>query len=257
MDIATAFFSDEAERGANRARVAEYFWRESGKWAQKQAPEGFGSLKFYGRWGGKEGFNPNPAFEALSEGAAYELRRVMRKLATRRIRAAYASFGRKAPRTAGRPRGRDGMTVFDIDGRAWGPLLTAWAEVCAADKAAERDGSEKIIRWRGKKDVLRAFSELDVDPDPDPEPPEDVFDPEDFGEPDLELDPELEARRLEEHLEQMVDEAVAHERHLAEVADERERRKAVLREQDRERAAWRKAMLGGRRGRQPPPTPST
>lgn len=80
-DIATAFYSDEAERGANRARIAEYFWRESGKWAQKRAPEDFGSLKFYGRWGQKQGFNPSPEFEELSEEAAWEVRRVMRPFA--------------------------------------------------------------------------------------------------------------------------------------------------------------------------------
>jgi hypothetical protein len=35
VDIATAFFSAQAEEEANRVRVAEYFWRESGKWATR------------------------------------------------------------------------------------------------------------------------------------------------------------------------------------------------------------------------------
>ena len=51
VDVAVAFFSEDAASTTNRVKVADYFWRESGKWAQKNPPEGFGSLKFYGRWG--------------------------------------------------------------------------------------------------------------------------------------------------------------------------------------------------------------
>ena len=46
VDIAAAFYSAHAESQANRVRVAEYFWRESGKWKQKQPPEGFGGMAF-------------------------------------------------------------------------------------------------------------------------------------------------------------------------------------------------------------------
>ena len=35
----------------NARRVGDYFWRESGKWAQHDAPEGFAGLKWYGLWG--------------------------------------------------------------------------------------------------------------------------------------------------------------------------------------------------------------
>ncbi len=38
VDIAAAFFSDEAEANTNRAKVAEYFWRESGKWGASTGP---------------------------------------------------------------------------------------------------------------------------------------------------------------------------------------------------------------------------
>src|SRR5947208_279828 len=79
VDIATAFFSDKAEAEANRIRVADYFWRESGKWAQKQPPEGFGSLKFYGRWGGNRGFKPVVTETKIEERPGLELRRLMRR----------------------------------------------------------------------------------------------------------------------------------------------------------------------------------
>ena len=60
-------FSERAEGETARVKVAEYFWRESGKWSQKQVPEDFGSLKFYDRWGRKLGFNPVVSVEVLDE----------------------------------------------------------------------------------------------------------------------------------------------------------------------------------------------
>ena len=250
-DIATAFFSDEAERTANRARVAEYFWRESGKWAQKQTPEGFGPLKFYGRWGQAEGFKPNPSHEELSEAAAYEVRRVLRKLVNLRLRQAYALSGKKPPKGAGRSRGRDGMTVFDIDGEAWGPRLRAWAEVCAADKETERAGVEPVVWYRGSKDVLRALREL-----PAPEP--DEFDPDTFD-PDWMDPPEFDPDEWEARQEEMVDRFLR-DQELAEYAatrteEERARRREHVRAQDRERVARRRARSEGGERRQPPPHP--
>lgn len=58
VDLTVAFFSEKAQAGANRALIADYFWRESGKRGQKTPPEGFGGLKLYGRWGSKQGFAP-------------------------------------------------------------------------------------------------------------------------------------------------------------------------------------------------------
>ena len=131
IDIAAAFFSEDAADSANRARVADYFWRESGKWAQKQPPEGFGSLKFYGRWGSKEGFRPIVTEAELDEAAAYELRRILRRMQEGKLREAAARYGRRPMRGAGRSRGRDGLTVFDVDGRDLGPALLSLASQLA------------------------------------------------------------------------------------------------------------------------------
>jgi len=51
VDIRPSFGNLEVAAVADRGKVADYFWRESGKWAQKSPPEDFGGLNFYGRWG--------------------------------------------------------------------------------------------------------------------------------------------------------------------------------------------------------------
>ena len=116
VDIAAAFYSAQAESQANRVRVAEYFWRESGKWKQKQPPEGFGGMNFYGRWGKKEGFNPIVTEEWVNERAWYDLRRMVRRMMLGKMR-------RRPSEPAGRcpampeVAGRDGLTVSTSTGR--------------------------------------------------------------------------------------------------------------------------------------------
>lgn len=136
VDIATAFFSDKAEAEANRIRVADYFWRESGKWAQKQPPEGFGGLKFYGRWGGKQGFKPVVTEAEVDERTGLELRRVLVRWQRQKMRDAARRGGWEYRKGAGGPRGRDGLTVFDVNGRDLLPSLLAWANDLASQKAA-------------------------------------------------------------------------------------------------------------------------
>lgn len=251
VDIATAFFSDEAERGANRARVAEYFWRESGKWAQKRAPEDFGSLKFYGMWGQKQGFKPDPTYEELSEPAALELRRVMRHMMRRRLEAQYQRYGRKPPRGAGRSRGRDGLTVFDINGEEWGPLLKAWAEICAADKAAERAGVERVTMWRGLPS-LRSLSErplIPSDREPEPEPEWLPEDPPEFDPDELDRIRDAEEWAAVHELER--EEAIASYQ-----ATQRALRRQEVQEKERQRVARRAERERERRATpEPPPRP--
>jgi hypothetical protein len=159
VDIATVFFSDQAETTANRARVAEYFWRESGKWAQKVPPDGFGGMKFYGRWGQKQGFNPVVSMTELDERTGLELRRVLRRMMVGKLREAAAKTGRKVPRSFGRSRGRDGLTVFNVNGYVVGPRLVEWATQIAVQKAATEMTPRVLTDRRG---MPRAFSEIEI-----------------------------------------------------------------------------------------------
>ncbi|MBX3283965.1 MAG: hypothetical protein KF703_01335, partial [Actinobacteria bacterium] len=161
VDLAVWFWTDRAEESADRVRVAEYLWRESGKWAQKQPPEGFGSLKFYGRWGGAIGFKPIVSEAQMEEQAGYELRRVLRRMQEGKQREAAERMGRPY-RKGQTSRGRDGLTVFDVaNGSLWAPRLLAWAEDVALYKAMTAVERPPLEYRRGRP-IWRAFSELEA-----------------------------------------------------------------------------------------------
>jgi len=184
VDVAVAFFSEQAESEANRTKVGDYFWRESGKWKQKRPPEDFGSLKFYGHWGQKEGFNPVVSAERMDELVFFEMRRMLLRLRVAKLREQAKRTGRRVDFRAGRPRGRDGMTVFDVDGPRLAPILLACAERNALEKAAMK--TPQVVRYRGGP-TWRASSELVLDDAEEPEP-EWLYEPE-----ENEFDPEAEA----------------------------------------------------------------
>lgn len=167
VDVAVQFWSDRAEATADRVRVAEYMWRESGKWAQKQPPEGFGSLRFWGKWGERQGFRPRFEVEEVQEQAAYELRRLMRRWRYEKERQQATDRGYRF-RPGNGPRGRDGLTVFGVDGVRWWPVLVEWAESVALSKAAGATEPPMLTRFP-KGPFHRAFSEMDA---PDPDDPE-------------------------------------------------------------------------------------
>jgi hypothetical protein len=232
VDIATAFFSDKAEAEANRIRVADYFWRESGKWAQKQPPEGFGGLSFYGRWGGKQGFKPMVTEAEIDERTGLELRRVLVRWQQQKMRDAARKGGWDYRKGGGGSRGRDGLTVFDVNGREWMPRLLEWANDLAGQKAAGPlltgyvHGSGESYR--------RAWSEFyvaddDLFPDPDSEDcPDDPWYADEAG-----------RERDEEAIQRMLDAAEAAEAAIdaqiekGEHRRQRERRKAEARSANR------------------------
>jgi hypothetical protein len=229
VDIATAFFSDQAEAETNRTRVAEYFWRESGKWAQKIPPEDFGPLKFYGRWGRNDGFNPVVTEAHLGERSALELRRVLRRMQQGKLREAALRAGRRVRRGAGGSRGRDGLTVFGVDGRAIGPRLMEWADLLAAEKSAGHDVDEQVFISGAGGAWLRAWSEFEIDTNPEPEGDAD-------GEPDwVDIDP-LDAL-IEEHEEReaAIEAAIDAQSDAAWKRGLREWRKAEVRESEQRR----------------------
>lgn len=130
-DVAPFFWGGALEgvlKGeVNWGRIADYLWRESGKWGQKQVPEGFASPgRSWGRWG----VRVVAAEGELGEAAAMELRRVL--LALRRKR------GRVGRREL--PRGLDGLTVYGMQKEA-SVRLVEWAEATALSKRRDA-GSE-------------------------------------------------------------------------------------------------------------------
>ncbi|HEY3834540.1 MAG TPA: hypothetical protein VGO03_19770 [Acidimicrobiia bacterium] len=201
VDVAVAFFSDRAEGAADRAKVADYFWRESGKWAQKKPPEGFGSLRFYGRWGQRVGFNPVVEKSALDFRVGVELRRLLRRLRFAKARELALKTGRPIRRKAGRSRGLDGLTVFDVNATEVSPRLRACAEQLALDKVVVDRDRNATGRAR------RALPELEAADQPDVAHDRTDNEPDDHAE----WDPVWEAERHAEHqaeLEAAIEDAV-------------------------------------------------
>jgi hypothetical protein len=142
----------------NWQQVADYFWRESGKWGQKDPPLDYA---FPGRpWGclgAKWGFKPIVATGRLSEPIAWETMRIGRRL--RAVQMQKAGVGRrnravvvesqasvmarlltdrgKSRRVHGQHNGEmDGFTVYLSDAESvWGRLLP-WAQTEVAAKLA-------------------------------------------------------------------------------------------------------------------------
>lgn len=132
-DVAPMFWGAtvrDAEQGrVNWGRIAEYLWRESGKWGQKTAPESFANVgRSWGLWGVKPKF---VVHGEVDRGVFVVVRRPLVTVVSKR------SGGR-----AGRPRGMDGMTLFDIDNEQALRLLR-WAEVEAQEKSERRDEARR------------------------------------------------------------------------------------------------------------------
>lgn len=99
----------------NAARVADYFWRESGKHGQKTPPEGFERLgRYWGYWGMKPRYHETE----LSRDEFVAVRRPMRTLQRKQA-------GRKVQRSNN---SMDGCHAIGIDGIVVGTRLLRWAE---------------------------------------------------------------------------------------------------------------------------------
>lgn len=115
VDVATFFWServarDAAEGRVNWGRVADYLWRESGKWGQKQVPERFDSPgRAWGRWG----VSLMVSEADLTKDEFYEYRRVVLALYAKKA-AAPGTKARRGHRRR-RPRGADGLTLYAVE----------------------------------------------------------------------------------------------------------------------------------------------
>jgi hypothetical protein len=73
-DVAVMFWSDEAEAGTDRTRVAQYLAGEAAKFAQKQPPPDFYKIgRYYGTWGRGVGFKPETTLTVLDPAVALEV----------------------------------------------------------------------------------------------------------------------------------------------------------------------------------------
>lgn len=100
----------------NAARVADYFWRESGKERQKVPPEGFGNLgRFWGYWG----MTPRYHEQELSREQYVAIRRPVRTLQRK-------AAGRRVQKS--KKSSMDGCYAIGVDGVSVGVRLLRWAE---------------------------------------------------------------------------------------------------------------------------------
>lgn len=107
----------------NGKKVGDYLWRESGKLAQKEAPEGFEGVKWWDVWGMK----PREVEAQISEAAFVEMRR---PTVTLRDKVTGAKVRR--------PSGMDGLSVTNVDGMETGIRMLRWAEGEAEAKGRTR-----------------------------------------------------------------------------------------------------------------------
>lgn len=111
VNVRPCFFG-EAERSIER--ISDYFWKESGKLSQKQAPEGYTGL---GRAWGIWGMTPIEHEVVLSRDSFVAIRRPLRQLRQKKVQRKIRSR-----------RSGDGLFVTGIDGLGVGVRLHGWAQ---------------------------------------------------------------------------------------------------------------------------------
>lgn len=141
-DVAPMFWGgtvQEAEAGrVNWAKISNYLWRESGKWGQKTAPDGFFPP---GRSWGMLVVRPRASETELEVAVAMEARRVMYGIYRGQMRREQERKGERGQiRTP--YRGRDGLVVFGLE-REDSRRIILWAMEEAACKAEAR-----VLGWR-------------------------------------------------------------------------------------------------------------
>jgi hypothetical protein len=131
VDVRVCFWSEGAA-DKDRMEVARYFWKESGKRAQKEPPEGFGPVhRYWGIWGKKEGFSPVERTEEVSPDVAAQLERRSVLLVRLRLRA-QAQWRDTEGRVGNFDQRRwgDGVTLYGVRPEEQARLRN-WAEAAA------------------------------------------------------------------------------------------------------------------------------
>jgi len=121
VDVRRAFYGRAEE---NARRVADYFWRESGKLEQKQVPEEYVNVgRFWGYWG----LRPQVERTSISVHEWVEMRRLMLAL-LRHQPGQHAAKG---------PRGFDGMLLIAEDGYWLFRMIAEYARDVVSWKEAQ------------------------------------------------------------------------------------------------------------------------
>ncbi len=112
VDVRVCFYSDAAAE-TDRVKVARYFFRESSKLGQKQAPKDFGAVgRYWGVWGGAGGFAPVEDRFSVADEVAYELDRRMTFLVRWRVGTWARRRGDVVPVDLHRP--GTGCTLYEL-----------------------------------------------------------------------------------------------------------------------------------------------
>lgn len=124
--VEKCFYGRYGEGRENGKRVGDYLWRESGKLAQKAAPEGFSGVKWWDVWG----MEVVEQQQEIGRGEFVQIRRVLRRkrdeVAGVKVKVR-DSAGKLVPR--GRERSLDGLTVTNLaDGIGFGGKLLTWSK---------------------------------------------------------------------------------------------------------------------------------
>jgi hypothetical protein len=141
VDVAVMFWTEEVAATADRTRVAAYLAREASKWRQKRPPEGFvGVGQYFGRWGGKVGFNPVVEEVEVDRAVAHELeRRLARWVGGKLYVESHGASRTLHPQTGMFLRHwGDGITAFGLGPEQAGRLLR-WSQAGADRKASRLD----------------------------------------------------------------------------------------------------------------------
>lgn len=156
VHVRPCFYGRSGGGRENAKRVGDYFWRESGKLAQKEVPEGFTGCKWWDVWG----MTPVEHEQEIGSAEFVQMRRPLRRKRDEvtgvRVKARDAD-GKLVPRR--RERSVDGLTVTNLsNGVKFGDQLLRWAK-----EEVERMGKIVIAR-RGQVMALSwSYAKFDLD----------------------------------------------------------------------------------------------
>lgn len=126
VHVRPCFYGRFGDGQTNSKRVGDYLWRESGKLAQKEAPEEFAGVKWWDVWG----LMPVEHEREIGSAEFVQMRRPLRRKRDEiaGVRVKPRDFnGKLVPRR--RELSRDGLSVTNLsDGMQFGSQLLRWAE---------------------------------------------------------------------------------------------------------------------------------
>ena len=142
VDVRVMFWSDEAEAGADRVRVAEYLAREASKAQQKKPPTGFhGVGRYWGTFGRSRGFVPTTEELPLDYLVGLEIARRLERWVNWKLHVQRRGAPRK-PGGLARRHPQDGITAFGMR-----PEQTMRVVEYSQAAAARKRGKGRVTAW--------------------------------------------------------------------------------------------------------------